>query len=86
MIIHLVGWAGLARAFGQPERATKLSGAVEVLRAFIGSRLEQEEQVEHERIIAVTRSQSSEAIFNQLWLEGLAMTLEQAVAYALEGA
>ena len=84
MIIHLVGWAGLARALGQPERATRLSGAVEALRASIGSRLEQEEQVEHERTISVARSQLGEAIFNQLWLEGLAMSLEQAVAYALE--
>jgi non-specific serine/threonine protein kinase len=86
MMIHLVGWAGLARALGQLERATRLSGAVEALREYIGSRLEQEEQVEHERTISAARSGMDETMFDQLWREGQAMTLEQAVTYALEEA
>jgi hypothetical protein len=86
MIIPLVGWAGLARALGQLERAARLSGAVEALCESIGSRLEQEDQTEHERTISAARSGLDEAIFNQLWREGLAMTLEQAVDYALEEA
>jgi hypothetical protein len=86
MMIHLVGWAGLARALGQLGRAARLSGAVEALRETIGSRLEQEEQTEHERTISAARSGLDESRFNELWREGQAMTLEQAVAYALEEA
>jgi len=83
MMIPLVGWAGLARAQGQLERATKLSGAIEASAESISSRFEQEDQVEHERAIAVTRSQMDETIFNRLWEDGRKMTLEQAIAFAL---
>lgn len=84
MIIPLVGWAGLARALGQQERATRLSGAAEALCESIGSRLEQEDQFEHECTISVAHSQLDEVTFNQLWQEGRRMTLEQAITFALE--
>lgn len=84
MMIPLVGWAGLARSQGQVERATKLSGAIEALAEAISSRFEQEDQVEHERTIAVIRSQLDESTFNRLWDEGRKMTLEQAINFALE--
>jgi predicted ATPase len=84
MTIHLVGWAGLARALGQPERATRLSSAVEALCESIGSRLEQEDQFEHERTISAAHSKLDEVTFNQLWQEGRGMTLEQAITFALE--
>jgi len=84
MIIPLVGWAGLARAQGQLERATRLSGAVEALCESIGSRLEQEDQFEHECTISAAHSQLDEVTFNQLWRGGRGMTLEQAITFALE--
>jgi predicted ATPase len=84
MTIHLVGWAGLARVLGHMERATRLSGAVEALCESIGSRLEQEDQFEHERTISAAHSQLDEITFNQLWQEGRGMSLEQAIIFALE--
>jgi hypothetical protein len=38
----------------------------------------------HERYVAATRAQMDEAAFTIAWAAGQAMTLEQAIAYALE--
>jgi len=41
--------------------------------------------VEHEELIASTQKQLGNQTFEQLWAEGAEMSLEQAVAYAIEG-
>jgi hypothetical protein len=43
-------------------------------------------RAEHERSLAAVRAQLGEAEMARLWAEGEAMTLEQAVAYALGSA
>jgi hypothetical protein len=40
--------------------------------------------IEYDRNLAAVRSQLDEATFAQAWAEGQAMTLEQAMAYALK--
>jgi len=41
-------------------------------------------QVEYQRNLALARQQLDEAAFNAAWNEGRAITLEQAVEYALK--
>ena len=43
------------------------------------------EQADQERVLSEVRAQLGEAAFAAAWEEGQAMTLEQAVEYALEG-
>ena len=68
---------------GQPERAARLFGAAEALREAIHVRLEYVDRIEEDRNIDAVRTQLDEAAFAAAWAEGRAMTLEQAVDYAL---
>ena len=43
-------------------------------------------RLEYDRALAAARAQLDEAAWNAAWAEGRAMTLEQAVTYALEDA
>lgn len=68
----------------EPERAARLFSAVDVLREAIGALLPPRNRSRYERNVAATRSQLSEAAFRAAWAAGRVLTLEQAVAYALE--
>jgi predicted ATPase/class 3 adenylate cyclase len=81
----LISLAGLEAALGQAERAARLFGAADVLREAMGVRLSVSEREAYERDIAVARSALGEGPFAAAWAEGQAMTLRQAVAYALAG-
>lgn len=70
----------------EPERAAWLWGAAEALRQSIGAREAPASRATRERLIAQAREQLGEAAFAAKWAEGRAMTMEQAVAYALESA
>jgi tetratricopeptide (TPR) repeat protein len=80
----LTGLAGVAQAMGQPERAARLFGMVEEFIGYKGIVLEPVDQAEYERKLAATRAQLNEPTFAAAWTEGQTMTLEQAVAYAIE--
>jgi predicted ATPase/class 3 adenylate cyclase len=80
--------AGVAEAQGQPERAARLFGAAQALR--IGSHWTQWSwpigaRVDYERDMVAVRTQLDEATFASAWAEGRAMSLEQAIAEALQG-
>ncbi len=64
---------------GQPERAARILGAMEALEAdmFHAHRRE------YERAIATARAHIEQSEWEAAWAEGQAMTLEQAIAYAL---
>jgi tetratricopeptide (TPR) repeat protein len=79
----LEGLAGVAGGKGQSERAGRLIGAVEALYAAFHMRLDYVDQIQHDRNVAAVRAQLDEATFAAVWAEGRAMTLEQAVDYAL---
>ncbi len=76
--------AVLAAAKQSPVQAARLFGAVEAsLDVLYGCGLPIW-RTEHDRGVVAVRAQLGEAEFTRLWAEGEAMTLEQAVAFALD--
>ncbi len=84
IIITLGAIAGPLAAKGQPERAARLQGATEALLDAMGARYQPGDQPEYEHYIAITREQLDEAAIEDAWAQGQAMSMEEAVAYALE--
>jgi non-specific serine/threonine protein kinase len=87
----LIGLAGAAAAAAgeQPataEWAARLFGAAEGPLEATGGGLAAADQAEYDRYLALAREQLDEPAFGAAWAEGRAMTMEQAVTYALEGA
>ena len=84
----LMGLAAVAATHGrQPEgtvRAARLLGAAEAQFEAIGAAMWPADRLEYERSVTAARAALSEEVFAAAWAEGRAMTLEQAVAYALE--
>jgi tetratricopeptide (TPR) repeat protein len=76
--------SGMAGALGDDARATRLWGAADALREAIGSPWPPAERRLHEPYLTATRSHADEAVWARAWEEGRAMTMEEAVAYALE--
>ena len=75
--------ACLAAAEGEPARALRLCGAAEVLRDQADMRLPPSDLAQLERLLAPARRALSEDDQAAALAAGRAMTLEQAVAYAL---
>lgn len=76
--------AGIAVAYGKPAKAVRLLGAADALRKTTGTPVEGTEMQFYTRIISQARQALDEQSYTSLWLDGYAMTLDQAVAYALE--
>ena len=66
-----------------PEAMTEALGAAHALRETSGMPTAPLEQAEHQRHIAAASAQLGEATFAAAWTAGVALTLEQAVEYAL---
>ncbi len=79
----LEGFAGLAAAQEQPARAARLFGAVEQASRSLYGALAHAWRGNFGADLALARAQLDEATFDQLWAEGRAMNLEQAIGYAL---
>jgi tetratricopeptide (TPR) repeat protein len=82
----LMGLAGVAASVRQPVQAARLLGAMEAQREalHIGPMAASyADRVEFDRYVAIARAQLDEASFTAAWEEGRAMTLEQAIEYAL---
>jgi hypothetical protein len=78
-------FAALIAVEGEPERAARLYGAAEALREVIGAPLPPNERPRYEREVAAARAQLDEERFRAAWAEGRAMSMEEAISYALEG-
>ncbi len=78
----LDGLAMVAAGLGHPARAMRLAGASAHLREAAASRSSPAEQAELERALEPIRQTGDPAMF-AAWDEGQAMTVEQAVAYAM---
>jgi Tetratricopeptide repeat len=82
----LEDFASLAGRVQQAQRATRLLGAAEAFCETLGARLPVAAVQEYERTVAEGRAALGETAFAAAWDEGRAMSLEQAVEFALEGA
>jgi tetratricopeptide (TPR) repeat protein len=74
----------IAQALEDPYRAARLFGAAESIRKTINSLRTPSEQNEFEQAKSQLQSQVGNREFNQAWNEGEAMTMEQAIEFALE--
>lgn len=79
----LVTGAGSIAALGQLQGAARLIGASEAALERMGAFHQPSDQPELDRIIVAVRDQLDASAFEAAWAEGRAMTLEQAVSYAL---
>jgi non-specific serine/threonine protein kinase len=79
----LAGLAGAVGAKGQPERATRLFGASEAIFDAMGAVPQPGDRPEYERNIAAVRDHLDEAAYEAARAEGRAMSMQQAVRYAL---
>ena len=83
----LTGMASLAGPLcklGEPEKAARLLGASTLLLVELGAEFEPVNRPFITEYTADVRAQLDEATFEAAWAEGQAMTLEQAIAYALD--
>ena len=80
----LAGLAGVAGMVGQPLRAARLFGTAEALAELLDAPPTAIHQMEIDRNVAIARAQLDEATFAEAWAEGRTMTLELAIASALE--
>jgi predicted ATPase/DNA-binding CsgD family transcriptional regulator len=76
--------AGPVAATGQLDRAARLLGASAALLETIGVGFQPADQFEIDRYVAAVRAQLDEAAFEAAWAAGRAMSLEEAVAFALD--
>ena len=82
----LEGLACVVFAMAGPTRAARIWGLAERLREEIGCPLPRSEQSRHDRQVADACAViGDDAAFDRAQQEGRAMTLEQAVDYALKG-
>jgi tetratricopeptide (TPR) repeat protein len=76
--------AEVALAQGQTEKAVRLFGAGAALRESINAVIDPADQSEYASKLSSLRTESGDERFVAMWDEGRALTLEQAVEYALE--
>jgi predicted ATPase/DNA-binding SARP family transcriptional activator len=82
----LEGLAELSWRARAPLRAARLWGAAESLRAAAGAGMAPDEHVRHDRAVSAARTHADTDAFMAAWAAGRAMTLEQAIAAALDQA
>jgi tetratricopeptide (TPR) repeat protein len=80
----LEGLSMVAGVQERPERAARLFGAAEILRESLGIPLPPVNRPRYERDVAAVCAQIDEVTFAAAWAAGRAMTLEQAIAGAVD--
>jgi predicted ATPase/DNA-binding CsgD family transcriptional regulator len=80
----LVTFAGSIAALGQHRRAARLLGAAEAALEWMGALYQPTDQPEIDRVIAEVRAQLDKVAFQAAWSEGRQITLDEAMAEALE--
>ena len=79
--------AGLGEATvesNQPQRGARLLGASDALYEALGTVMDTDDRIPYDRAVASARSQLGEEAFEKARQEGQAMSMEQAIAYALQ--
>jgi hypothetical protein len=77
-------FAFIACAHSQAQIAARLFGAAESLRESVNSPMTAIERAEYDQNISALRAHMDESAFAMAWAEGRALTMEQAITYALE--
>jgi predicted ATPase/class 3 adenylate cyclase len=80
----LEGFACVAGAHGVAERAARLWGAAQALHQAKGIPRDADFLAEADARISAVRSGTGEKVWEEAWRKGRAMTLDEAVSYALE--
>jgi predicted ATPase/DNA-binding XRE family transcriptional regulator len=80
----LVGLAAVAAGLNQYERAAKLDGAGQAIFDTVAFKVPPNDRIEIEPFLQIAREQLGESLFEAFAADGRAMTMEQAIAYALE--
>ncbi len=75
---------GLALVAQEPERVVRFLGAATALREAVGAALRPSDRAEYDRRFTAVRANLGEAGFTAAWDQGRAMTLEQAIRYAVK--
>jgi predicted ATPase len=84
VIESLEGLAGVAAATAAPGRAARLWGAAHALQQEMGGARSAHQKLIYERQVRPVRAVLTGKAFDQAWNEGRAMTLDDAVRYALD--
>jgi predicted ATPase/class 3 adenylate cyclase len=79
----ILGLASIAIAKGQVQRGARLLSTSEHLLELADHTLDRVDRLEFDRNVATVRAVLNEQVFIAMWAEGRAMTLEQAIEYAL---
>jgi non-specific serine/threonine protein kinase len=82
--MQLAFLSGPVAAQGNPERAAKLLGASDALLKAMGLRQQPQDQPIVDRFEDAIRSQLGEEAFKSAWEKGQAMSMEQAISFALK--
>ena len=77
-------FAFLAIADEEPQRAVKLFSAADALRENAQLPMADYERIEYDQSMTQLRSMLAEKEFNALWAEGRAMTMNQAIQFAMD--
>ncbi|MGE5265198.1 MAG: AfsR/SARP family transcriptional regulator [Acidobacteriota bacterium] len=80
----LANLAGLATMLGKHEQAARLLGATEASFEALGRIMDTADQKEYDQYLSMVREHFDEKTFKAAWMEGRAMTLDQAIDYGLE--
>ncbi|HEY1389222.1 MAG TPA: LuxR C-terminal-related transcriptional regulator [Ktedonobacterales bacterium] len=80
----LAGLAGVMGVTGQPQHAARLLGAWEAAFEWMGATALPSAKREHDRSIAAVSAQLDDTAFKAAWAKGRAMSLKQAVEFALQ--
>lgn len=80
----LAGLAGVLGVTGQPQDAARLLGAWEAAFEWMGATALPSAKREHDRSIAAVSAQLDDTAFKAAWAKGRAMSLKQAVEFALQ--
>jgi predicted ATPase/DNA-binding XRE family transcriptional regulator len=81
----LESMAALAMMKNQPEKATRIFGAADGLRKRTNSPMPLPNSAAYQKKLSILQQQVDRSKFEEIWAAGRTMTMEQVVAYALEG-
>jgi len=82
--LFVLGQAAISAGTNQPERAARLSGSAQAILEKMDYRISRFNQAEFDRHIQIARDQMGAGVFEEVVEQGRAMTIEQAIEYAIK--